>query len=81
MIDSELDYDNPPNFEVFHECSEQKQWELYRKMRELYEQEKESNANNCLCYTQQVKDLQDEIAGLRHELKYRTPRGETWNDR
>ena len=31
----ELDrYESPANFETFHECSEQRQWELYRNMRQ-----------------------------------------------
>jgi hypothetical protein len=55
-------YDNPECFEVFHECSEQKQWELYRNMRELYEQEKESNANNCRCCAMQIEDLKKEMS-------------------
>ena len=29
----EPDYDNPDCFQTFHECTELKQWELYRKMR------------------------------------------------
>lgn len=39
------DYDNPANFEVFHECSEQKQWELYRDKRDrLWTLEQEYSA-------------------------------------
>ena len=59
-----VNYDNPECFEVFHECSEQKQWELYRNMKELLEQMRETNYNNVMCYTQQVNDLKDRIDKL-----------------
>lgn len=30
---SKLNYDSPECFQTFHECSEQKQWDLYRRAR------------------------------------------------
>jgi chromosome segregation ATPase len=46
----------------------------------LFEEEKESNLNNVMCYTQQIKDLSETIAGLRHELKYRKPKDDIYDN-
>jgi hypothetical protein len=54
----EPDYDNPPNFETFHECSEQKQWELYRTARCVVEDRNE-----------EILQLKGMVASLRQSLE------------
>lgn len=56
----EPNYDSPQNFEVFHECSEEKQWELYRDMRELYE----STVRYCEDAAARVLGWREESFGL-----------------